>query len=158
MTAAAAPITTIIEEVGAGLHSYPMADNKVIYAGTMVCLNSAGLATPAADAANLSPVVGIAMDTVDNTIVGHAAGGWPKNPANWIVVRAGVVATMTCASATQAMVGLAQVVYVLDDNNVIFSGGSHSVLAGYVDQYMSATQIGLFIPHPCQRTVVALTS
>lgn len=52
---------------GLRLQKYPVAASTTIYAGSMVMINSAGYAVPAAAAANNKGTVGVAVATVDNS-------------------------------------------------------------------------------------------
>lgn len=52
----------------------PVADNVIIYKGTIVVIDTSGYANIPSDAAGLK-FAGIAYETVDNTITGHTAGG-----------------------------------------------------------------------------------
>ncbi|MFA5112426.1 MAG: hypothetical protein WC443_13530, partial [Desulfobaccales bacterium] len=45
---------------------YPVAANTKIYAGSLVCVNAAGFATPAADTIGFR-FIGVAMEQVDNS-------------------------------------------------------------------------------------------
>src|SRR5258708_5605842 len=72
MTALAAPRFLVTKE---GLElSVPMKDNVKIWKGSLVMYDTNGYALPAADTAS-NVFAGIAIETADNTIVGHVAGG-----------------------------------------------------------------------------------
>src|SRR5262245_34245297 len=97
-------------EYGSGvITSYPMADNQKVYKGSLVAIDAAGYARPAADTASYISA-GIAVDQVDNTITGHTAGGLR------IRVRSGVRAQLPATGLTQASVG--QVAKVADSGAV----------------------------------------
>lgn len=120
-----------------GLMAYPVAATTKIYAGAIVCVNAAGLAVPAADAANLK-VVGIAKRTVDNSA--GAAG------ALWVEVDCPIVARLNATSITQAMVGT--VMHVVDDNTVDDAAGTNTIKAGVLVEYISATEGWIYINPP----------
>lgn len=113
-----------------GFKSYPVGAVK-IYAGSLVCLNTAGYAVPAADTVGFV-IVGIADEQVDNSA--GAAGDL------WIKVKAPILARLDCTSITQAMLG--RKVYVVDDHTVDeeFQNLTNSVLAGVLVEYISATE------------------
>lgn len=154
MTAATAPLNTQMEEIGAGDAAYPMVDNIVIYKGTMVALTNAGLARPAANTAGMI-VVGIALDTVDNTVTGHAAGAWPPAPNNWIRVRQGVNARLN-ASGSPAQANLDQTLYVVDDNTVQLTPTSSGVAAGTFDKRESASIAWVRVGAPSAQAASAM--
>ncbi len=114
-----------------GLEYYPLADNVLIYKGSLVCIDASGYVHPAADTAGLT-FVGFAETHVDNTVVGHAAG------LKSIQVRSDRSALMNGSSLTQASVG--QVVYALDDNTVgLAASSTHRIAVGVLTNYVSAT-------------------
>jgi len=139
MTALAAdtPVTTKIRP---DLLSYAMADNVVIYKGSLVTVNASGYAIAAADTAS-TVFAGIADEHMDNTLTGHTAGG------KSIKLQRDRVALLTGSGFTQATVGLA--VYVLDSATVAVTGGvTNHILVGYVYQYVSATQVWVVLNSP----------
>ena len=74
---------------------YPVATNTKIFAGSLVCVNAAGYAVPAADTTGYQ-FAGVAMEQVDNT--GGSDGGQSVN-----LRRTGVF-EFDAVSITQAMV------------------------------------------------------
>jgi hypothetical protein len=54
--------------------SYPMADNVAISKGDIVRVVAAGYADSTTEPAEADMFVGVAMESVDNTLTGHAAG------------------------------------------------------------------------------------
>lgn len=120
-----------------GLMAYPVAATTKIYAGALVCVNSAGLAVPAADAAGVK-VVGVAKRTVDNSA--GAAG------ALWVEVDCPIVARFAATSITQAMVGT--VMYVVDDNTFDDAVGTNSIKVGVLIEFISATEGWIYINPP----------
>lgn len=120
-----------------GLMAYPVAATTKIYAGAMVCVNSVGLAVPAADAAG-NKVVGVAKRTVDNST--GAAG------AMWVEVDCPIVARFNATSITQAMVGT--VMHVVDDNTVDDAVGANTIKAGVLVEFISATDGWIYINPP----------
>lgn len=85
----------------------PVAATTKIYAGSLVAINAAGYAVPAAASAGLA-VVGLAMAQADNS---SGDAGDVK-----VIVRRVCVARLKGSSLTQAMVG--ETVYVVDDETV----------------------------------------
>jgi hypothetical protein len=139
MTALAAD-TAINTKVDRDLLSYPVADNVLIYKGSLITINAAGYAIPAADTAS-TIFAGIADAHVDNTITGHTAGGLS------CTVQRDRVALLTATGLAQTSVGLA--VYVLDSGTVALTGGvTNHVLVGYVQSYVSATQAWVLMASP----------
>lgn len=103
---------------GAELLAVPVAANTVILAGTIVCANAAGFATPGAPAATLT-YLGMADCATDNT--GGADG------AATVIVRRGKSFRWENDSSdpvTQASVGKA--CYVSDNQTVAKTNGSNA--------------------------------
>lgn len=94
-----------------------------LFQGGMVCLGATGYAIPAADAAAMvgPKVMGIAMDTVDNS-----AGA---DGAKRVRVLAGIFALNNDTDAV-ALTEIGKSVYVKDDNTVRKATGTNSVVAG----------------------------
>src|SRR6185437_10135415 len=101
--------TNIVTQVRPDLLSYAVADNVKIFKGSLVTINASGYAIPAADTAS-TVFAGIADSDVDNTTVGHTAGG------KSVLLQRDRTALLTGSGFTQATVGLA--VYVLDSGTV----------------------------------------
>jgi len=137
MTAATRDLNTSMRGAEENFIGFPVADNVHIYKGTLVALNVAGLAIPAADAAN-AKVMGVAQEGVDNTLAGHIGGG------KTIKVRSGCEVRLPATSITQAMVGTTM--YVVDDNTFDDAVGTNSIKAGVLTEYVSATEGYIFIP------------
>lgn len=116
-----------------GLKSYPILTATKIYAGSLVAIDSAGYAKPAADAASLK-VVGVSTEQVDNT----GASGDKS-----IKVDAPILARFNASSITQAMVG--QVMYVVDDNTFDDGAGTNGITAGVLVEFISTTEGWLLI-------------
>ena len=112
-----------------GMLAYPVAATTTIYAGSMVAINSAGHAVPAADTASFK-VVGIARARVDNSA--GAAGDL------WVEVAAPVIADLPATSITQAMVGTKM--YVVDDQTFDDATGTNSIIAGVLVEFVSTTR------------------
>ena len=121
---------------GLDLKQYPVEDNVKIYNGGLVAIDSSGYARPARNNAT-DRIVGVAYEQVDNTLTGHAAGG------KKVRVYSGGHFLLTTASAAQAWVGT--VVYALDDATVRQTVGNGNFV-GIVTEYVSATQVWVFIP------------
>lgn len=136
MTATAVDLNTVSKNPG--LKSYPIADNVKVYKGSIVAVDTNGYARPASDASGYV-VKGVADEQVDNTLTGHAAG------LKSVRVVSGRHFLMTCVSGTQARVGA--VAYVQDDQTVVFSGQANNVILGEVTEYVSATQVWVYVPH-----------
>jgi hypothetical protein len=113
--------------------SIPVADNVHIYSGSLVGLDSAGRARPMAVAATTPVCIGLAEEEVDNTLVGHTAGG------KSVRIKCGVFAfdNDTGTAVTNALRG--KVCYAKDDYTV--SGDSTSrAIAGVVFDVPAAGQ------------------
>lgn len=107
---------------------FPMAAVK-IYQGALVCINTSGYLTNAADTASFI-FAGSAIDFVDNS-----AGS-----AGALTMRVRVSGVIQCVTsgATQATVGAK--VYA-SDNQTVATSTSNSVLVGRVVEYDSATSV-----------------
>ncbi len=109
---------------------YPVATNTKIYAGSLVCVNAAGYAVPAADTSGYQ-FAGVAMEQVDNS--GGNDGGLSVN-----LRRAGVF-EFDGVSITQAMVGTDM--YATDDHTFDdTAGATNHVKVGRLVKYVSATK------------------
>jgi len=102
--------------------SLTVASNVVIYAGSIVCVNSAGKAVPGADSSGYA-VVGRAESTVDNRTAVYSATAK-------ISARKGVFRWANADAITIADVG--KLVYVTDDATVNKTGGGQNIIAGTV--------------------------
>lgn len=113
-----------------GPGSYPVAANTTIYESSIVMVNAAGYAVPAADTAN-SHVVGMCKREVAN---GATAG------AVQVIVEAPVrVKLKTALTLTQAMVG--DVVYVVDDEEFTnLATASNDIRVGFLVNFISDTE------------------
>lgn len=109
-------------------NTHPIAASTTIYKGTLVCLDSAGRAVPAADTAGYSHVVGVAKDTYDNS--SGAAGALD------VEVLTGVF-KMTASSIALSQV--MDALYVVDDQTVDETT-TNDVFAGILVGYISATE------------------
>jgi hypothetical protein len=103
---------------------YSVYTNTIIYAGTIVCLNSASYAVPAADAPG-NIVVGKAEQQVDNRTNAKGAGDSGTLKIN---VSRGVFGWGTNTTMTATSIG--SLCYVADDNNVTTAAGSNNIIAG----------------------------
>jgi hypothetical protein len=109
---------------------FPVAASTKIYAGSMVCVNADGYATPAADTSGLV-FVGVAMEQVDN---GSGADG-----AKSVRLRRSGVFEFDAASITQAMVGVSM--YAVDDHTFDDAAGpTNDIKVGVLVKYVSATR------------------
>lgn len=116
-----------------GWLTLPVADNVIIYKGARVMVvGGTGYATPAADTAS-GIYVGIARETVDNTISGHTAGGLTVTVER---VAAGAsldaLHEITMATSfTQASVG--KFAYLVSDNTAdIAANSTNKVVYGRI--------------------------
>ena len=101
--------------------------SNVIYAGSIVAVNSAGAACPAADSSGYD-VVGRAEVYQDNTGSGYSS-------TKTINVRRGVFKWANGDSITDADIG--SLVYVTDDQTVQKGASSQNIIAGVVVKYES---------------------
>jgi hypothetical protein len=101
--------------------------SNVIYAGSIVAVNSSGVAVPAADATGYD-VVGRAEVYQDNTGSGYSS-------TKTINVRRGVFQWENGDSITDADIG--SLVYVTDDQTVQKGASSYDIIAGVVVKYES---------------------
>jgi hypothetical protein len=102
--------------------SLTVASNAIIYAGALVCVNSSGLAVPAADSSGFA-VVGRAESTVDNRGVLYSA-------TKVIKVARGTFRWANGDVIAAADIG--KIVYVTDDQTVNKTGGGQNIIAGTV--------------------------
>jgi len=102
--------------------SLTMASNVIIYAGSLVCVDSSGLAKPAADTSGFA-VVGRASATVDNRTAVYVS-------TKTIQVDKGCFRWANADSIEAADIG--KIVYVTDDQTVNKTGGGQSIIAGSV--------------------------
>ena len=106
---------------------YLVAANTKIYAGSLVCVNAAGYAAPAADTSGYR-FAGVALEQVDNSDGGK----------NVRVRRAGVF-EFDAVSITQDMVGAAM--YAADDHTFDDAAGpTNDIKVGLLVKYVSATK------------------
>ena len=105
---------------------YPVAANTKIYAGSLVCVNAAGYAVPAADTSGYR-FAGVALEQVDNSDGGK----------NVRVRRAGVF-EFDAVSISQDMVGAPM--YAADDHTFDDAAGpTNDIKVGLLVKYVSAT-------------------
>jgi len=102
---------------------YPLAASTIIYAGTLVALNSSGNLVPASDTAGLR-VVGRAEETVDN-----GAGNAGDKSAD---VKEGVFKFNNSATDAVDADDKGKIAFVEDNFIVSETGGTHRVQAGRV--------------------------
>ena len=109
---------------------YPVAANTKIYAGSLVGVNAAGYAVPAADTSGFH-FVGVAMEQMDNS--GGSDGGQSVR-----LRRAGVF-EFDAVSITPAMAGTDM--YAKDDHTFDDTAGTtNHVKVGQLVKYVSATK------------------
>jgi hypothetical protein len=117
--------------------SIPMADAIKIYKGSIVCYDTSGYANIGADTASFV-CAGIALETVDNNIAGHTAGG-----QNIRVMTGRRFRLVFNGTATQATVG--QQVYVHDSGSVDITATNY-VGVGQVVFFHSAHDVDVEVP------------
>ena len=119
---------------GAGsIKSFLVEDSVHIYKGALVVANAAGYAEPATNAAD-KVLLGVALEEVDNTLVGHSQGGKAVR-----IIRGGSF-PFTTADLVQADVGL--LCYVEDDDEVNDAGtATQGIIAGIMLEVVSATEV-----------------
>ncbi len=108
--------------------AYGMAANAKIFNGSLVCINTAGYAVPAADTAGFR-FAGIARQYVDNT------GG--ANGALTVEVEESVVKLV---AAGMAITDVTKPVFVADDQTVALTS-TNGVCCGVIVEFESATAI-----------------
>jgi hypothetical protein len=122
-------------EKGSGevIQSMPIADNVHIYKGQAI--HQTGGYARIAVVGDTTPIFGHAMEEVDNTLVGHAAG------LKRIRVTAGRRVLLTGTGFSQASVGTMATVV---DANTIGTGGTCNV--GIIEEFVSSTKVWVFVP------------
>lgn len=109
-----------------------VASNSIIYAGALVCVNSSGLAVPAADSSGYA-VVGRAETTVDNRGVLYSA-------TKTIRVARGTFRWANGDVIVAADIG--KLVYVTNDQTVNKTGGGQNIIAGTV---VDVDEVGVWV-------------
>lgn len=102
--------------------SLTVKSNVIIYAGSLVCVDSSGLANPAADTSGFA-VVGRAESTVDNRTAVYEA-------TKTVKIARGVFRWANADNIAVADIG--KIVYVTDDQTVNKTGGGQNIIAGTV--------------------------
>jgi hypothetical protein len=109
---------------------FPVAAATKIFAGSMVCVNAAGYAAPAADTSGYR-FAGVAMEQADNS---SGADGAEK-----VRLRRVGVFEFDAAALTQAMVGDAM--YAADDQTFANTTGvTNHIEVGTLAKYVSTTK------------------
>ena len=133
MAALTANRITQSKDLGA-IRRYEMAQSTTIFSGSMVMINSAGLATPATAAAGNNGVVGVATESVTSV----AAAG------TFIKVQEGLF-LFVATSIVQGNVG--ELMFATDDQTVDETQGANEPQAGKLAEFVTTTsgwvQIGL---------------
>jgi hypothetical protein len=112
---------------------YKVAAGAVIYAGSLVCLNSGGYAEPGADTAGFR-FVGVAFEHVDNASGGNGAA----------TVRLRRKGVFRFAASGMAVADLGKAVNVADDQTVA-TETTNSVACGRIAEFIGATEVGVDI-------------
>lgn len=124
--------------------SIPMADNVVIYKGDLVLADATtGLAKPVyATGTTADCFMGVAKETVDNTLAGHAA-----SLKSVRVHRTGSFVFDIAATASQANVGAAYYtdVSAAGTPHTVIAGASKASLVGICTEFIDATHIRVAI-------------
>jgi hypothetical protein len=109
---------------------FPVAAATKIYAGSIVCVNAAGFAVPAADTSGYRGV-GVALQYVDNT---SGVDG-----AKMVRLRRTGVFEFDAVALTQAMVG--DTMYAVNDQTFAnTAGATNHIKVGVLIKYVSATK------------------
>jgi hypothetical protein len=98
------------------------ASNQIVYAGSMVAVNSSGYAVPAADTSGHS-VLGRCDKTMDTRLL-------TLDSNNYVTVSRGIFRWANADSIARADIG--KIVYVTDDQTVNKTGGGNNIIAGAV--------------------------
>jgi 3D (Asp-Asp-Asp) domain-containing protein len=98
------------------------ASNQIVYAGSMVAVNSSGYAVPAADTSGHS-VLGRCDKTMDTRLL-------TLDNNNYVTVSRGIFRWANADSIARADIG--KIVYVTDDQTVNKTGGGNNIIAGAV--------------------------
>lgn len=114
--------------------TFPMAAVK-IYKGAIVGVLAAGYATNAVSGATVLNVLGIAIETVDNSA---GAAGDLK-----IRVDCDAEFLFTASSITQAMLGTAMLIV---DNDTVDETSASSFAVGKLTEFVSTTQGWVYVP------------
>jgi hypothetical protein len=118
------------------LVSYPMATVK-IYKGAFVSVATAtGFVQPAGDIA-ATIFVGVAYETVDNSVAGSSFGGRSIR-----VLKSGV---FTCNSSSALQTDVGKTAYLVDDNTAKTAATANTIAAGTVVHYNSVYSIDVRI-------------
>lgn len=107
---------------------YKMVVSTTIYAGSIVMLNSDGLAVPAAAAASNQGCVGIAVEKVVSASSGD----------EYVLVQEG---TVLLPGTTMADTSIGALCYAGDDNDVDETQGTNEPVAGVIQEVKSATEV-----------------
>ncbi|MBW1916404.1 MAG: hypothetical protein JRI57_00065 [Deltaproteobacteria bacterium] len=110
---------------------YKVAGNTVIYANSLVCLNTSGYVVPAADTANYK-FLGVAAEYVDNSAGANGA----KSVRVW---RKGV---FEFGASAMAITKICDCAYVLDDQTVgTAAQATNDIACGKIAGFKSATSV-----------------
>lgn len=117
------------------IRSHPVKGSTHIFKNALVC-KIGGYLAPALNTTDYSHVIGRAEQEVNNTSTQDGAASCP--------VRSGVSMNVAWAGGVAAAANN-QIIYVADDQTVSTVSNS-GVQAGYVEEYVSATVVRIFIP------------
>ncbi|MFZ2448094.1 MAG: capsid cement protein [Syntrophobacteraceae bacterium] len=110
---------------------YKVAAGAKIYAGSLVCLNTAGYAAPGADTASFR-FIGVAVEHADNS----------SGENGDITVRVRRKGVFRFAASGMAITDIGAAVKVSDDQTVAKST-TNSVACGTIAEFISATMVGV---------------
>lgn len=116
------------------LKRYKLAASTTIFKGTMVCLNSSGLAIPAAAASGNQPVAGVALEGAKSAATGDT----------YVTLMSGRAFKFAGDTLQQNDVG--KVVYADDDQTIDETQATNAPLAGILVEYESASLGWVYIP------------
>lgn len=126
---------------GVDSFSLPVAASTIIYQNQLCCYDANGNIVPASDTANLV-FAGSCSLHIDNSAGIAGAVNAPIRPPN--IGPENKYIALDCSGATQAWCGVA--VFFTDDHTVAQSS-VHSVKAGVVRQFLSATKVIVELPN-----------
>jgi len=124
------------------LRDIPVAASTTIYAGSMVMVDSAGYATPAAAEVTNNNVAGVAKEKYDNS--SGSAGDV------WATVQMGSF-RLAGTSLVQGNVG--EVVYAEDDQTVDDAQSANEPIAGVLEEFISTSEGWVFIDLASNRAI-----
>lgn len=129
MAALAADKVVASRNLGAKLQ-YPVVASDIIYAGSIVMIDSAGYANPAAASVTNNGCVGIAVEKADNASGSAGAVDVEVQEGEFL---------LDATTAAQTIVG--DLVYAEDDQTIDETQGSNEPRAGIATEFVSASSV-----------------